>query len=80
MAKRYRESPEVASAALRMMRALVVRAAAGDTEALEWLARLEREAAALTTEAGRAAHVHYTYTELAACLGVTRQAARQRFL
>lgn len=78
---RQRESPEVGSAALRMMRALVRRAGEGDTEALEWLAHLERELPALITEAGAAAHrFGYTYTTLAQCLGVTRQAARQRFI
>lgn len=80
MAGKYRESPEVGAAVLRMMRALVVRAGTGDTEALEWLAQLEAEAARLVIEAGRAAHVHYTYTELAAVLGVSRQAVRQRLI
>ena len=74
------EAPDVGSAALRMMRALVRRAGEGDTEALEWLARLQRELSGLINEAGSAAHTFgYTYGELASCLDVTRQAARQRF-
>lgn len=68
------------AAALRMMRALVRRAGEGDTEALEWLAHLEAELPRLMNEAGAAAHDHgYTYTVLGQCLGISRQAARQRF-
>lgn len=69
------------SAALRMLRALVRRAGEGDTEALEWLAHLERVLPGLVAEAGAAAHEHgYTYTVLAQSLGISRQAARQRFM
>lgn len=78
-APRVREAPEVGSAALRMMRALVRRAGQGDTEALEWLARLERELPELISEAivgGR--EFGYTYADLGQCLGISRQAARQR--
>lgn len=65
---------------LRMFRALVNRAADGDTEALEVLAGLEREAASSLTLAVRRAHSEagYSFTELGAVLGVSRQAARQR--
>lgn len=78
--RREREAPEVGAAALRMMRALVRRASDGDTEALEQLVHLEAQASALIVQAGRAMHESglYTYTDLAQCLGVTRQAVRQR--
>lgn len=66
----------------RVLRALVRRAEAGDLEALEQLQRLQREAEAALVAAARAAHGapgHYSWTEIAYALGVTRQAARQRF-
>lgn len=81
------ESPEVGAMARRMVRALVRRAAEGDTEALEELARLERELPKAITVAGQlmasgermANNQSYSYTELGNTLGITRQAARQRF-
>lgn len=78
--QRRHESPEVGAAAFRMIRALVRRAAEGDTEALEQLAKVERMAAAGTTVALHQAHqaAGYSYTELADVTGTTRQAARQR--
>lgn len=76
------ESRDVASAVRRMLRALVRRAGEGDTEALVELHRLEVAASEATTSAGAALHAsgHYSYTDLAKELGVSRQAARQRFL
>lgn len=74
------EAPELGDAIVRMMRGLVTRAAHGDTEAIEQLARIEQLAPVATSLAGRLAHDHkgYSYTELGAVLGTTRQAARQR--
>lgn len=74
------ESPDVGGAVFRMVRGLVRRAAEGDTEALEWLARCERVTSVATTVAMARAHkdAGYSYTELADVAGTTRQAARQR--
>ncbi len=78
--RRRREAPEIGSFMRRMFRALVARAAEGDTEALEVLADLEKASTAALGEAMRAAHARgYSWTELADLVGVTRQAARQRF-
>ena len=74
------EAPELGDAIVRMMRALVTRAAHGDTEAIEQLARVEQLAGPAVALSGRLAHDHagYSYTELGAVLGVSRQAARKR--
>lgn len=76
------ESPELGDAIVRMLRALVTRAADGDTEAIEQLARVEALSGIATTLGGRLAHdrAGYSFTELGRVLGVTRQAARQRAL
>lgn len=75
-----REANELEAFVKRMFSALVKRAAAGDLEAVEALARLSRSCEAATKEAGDAAWRHgYSYTQLADALGVSRQAARQRF-
>lgn len=76
------EAPELGEAVVRMLRALVTRAADGDTEALEQLARLEELAPLATTLAMRLGHdkAGYSYTQLGGVLGTTRQAARQRVL
>lgn len=78
--QRRHESPELGDAIVRMMRGLVTRAADGDTEALEQLARIEELATPATTLALKLAHEQqpYSYTLLASVLGCTRQAARQR--
>ena len=80
-AKRRHEAPEVAAASKRFMRALVRRAAEGDTEALEGLVGLQAVLQEAITEAGRALHddAGYSFTELAEVLGISRQGARQRF-
>lgn len=80
--QRRHEAPEVGDAIVRMLRGLVTRAAEGDTEAVEQLARVEQLAAAATALGGRLAHdrAGYSYTELGKVLGVSRQAARQRAL
>jgi hypothetical protein len=85
--KTEREAPEIGSAVRRMIRALVRRAAEGDTEALEQLAALEGDVGGAVTIAGEMMHSgermagdqSYSYTELAAVMGISRQAARQRF-
>jgi len=81
-AQRRHESPELGDAMVRMLRGLVTRAAEGDTEAVEQLARVEQLAAVATPLAGRLAHdaAGYSYTELGKVLGISRQAARQRAL
>jgi hypothetical protein len=80
MAK-HRECPELEAFLRRMMRALVRRAAEGDLEAVEVLARLNGEIAQATRDAGDAAwRCGYSYTQIGDALGITRQAARQRFL
>lgn len=78
--RREREAPEVGAMAGRVIRALVRRADAGDTEALEQLLKLQGELAAAVNDAGAGLHAFgYSFTELAGVAGVSRQAARQRF-
>lgn len=79
--KREREAPEVGAMAGRVIRALVRRAAEGDTEALEQLLSLETQLAQAIKDAGRALHddAGYSFTYLAGVAGVSRQAARERF-
>lgn len=56
------------------------RAAEGDVQALQELVALQATLQEAITEAGRAMHDRgYSYTYLGAELGITRQAARQRF-
>lgn len=79
--QRRHEAPEVGAAIVRMMRALVARAAEGDWEAIEQLAMIEQLAPTATSLACKLAHdgdPGYSYTELANVLGVARQAVRQR--
>jgi hypothetical protein len=81
--QRRHESPELGATVRRMVRALVRRAAEGDTEALEQLAQLELElptatSCALALMNARTSTPVYSFTELANVLGTTRQAARQR--
>lgn len=92
--QRRHEAPELGAMIRRMTRALVRRAAEGDTEALEQLAQLERElpvatssALGLMNHAGdptraaghtRTAANYYSAGELAQVLGTSRQAVRQR--
>lgn len=81
------ESPELGAMIRRTMRGLVRRAAEGDTEALEVLAELEAELAtakAVAVELAASGHrmggnrpEGYSFTELGAVLGTSRQAARQ---
>jgi hypothetical protein len=66
----------------RMLTALVRRATEGDLFALEELGRLEADARRALEAGALGAHLgsaRYSWTEIAQELGVTRQAARQRF-
>lgn len=74
------EAPELGDAVVRLLRALVTRSAHGDTFAIEQLARIEELAPIATSIGARLAHDHngYSYTQVAAATGVSRQAARQR--
>lgn len=75
------EARDVAQAARRMIRALVRRAGTGDTEALRELVETQAMLSQAIIDAGAAAYAtgHYSYTDLAGELGISRQAARQRF-
>lgn len=75
------EARDVAQAAARMVRGLVRRAGTGDQEALYELARLQVVVKRAVDEAGARMHLEagYDYTSLGVELGITRQAARQRF-
>lgn len=78
-ARRVTEAPGLGAAVERMLRALVRRAAAGDTEALEQLCQLDVELAASTRKALRGLHEFgYSYAELASVTGTSRQAVAQR--
>lgn len=75
------EARDVAQASRRMIRALVKRSSTGDTEALRELVETQRFLAQAIQDAGAAAYAtgHYSYSDLAGELGISRQAARQRF-
>lgn len=79
MAK-HRESPEIEAFVKRMYRALEKRASEGDLEAVEALANLSSAVVAATKRAADAAWRNgYSYTQIGDALGISRQAARQRF-
>jgi hypothetical protein len=80
MATRHRDSSEIGAMAQRVMRALVRRAADGDTEALEVLVTIQREAGQHVNDAGQELVTFgYSYAELGQVLGISRQAATKRF-
>ena len=73
------ETPEYVAFVRRSIRALG-RRAGEDPEALPLIADLAAELDAAMGEAARSAHAAgWSWTEIAARLGVSRQAARQRF-
>lgn len=77
--RRY-ESPAIGEAICRQIRALVSRAEEGDTEALEELAHLDAFLERATFDAARGLYRGgYTWAAIGDLLGVTRQAASQRF-
>jgi hypothetical protein len=81
LAPRHQAS-DVGAAAGRMLRALVRRAGDGDLIALEELASLQRASADAVASAARALHdgpYAYSWGEIGAALGVTRQSAHERF-
>lgn len=74
------EAPAIGGMVRRMIRALVKRAQAGDTEALEQLHQLESFVPTQVTAAGRGLHEFgYSWGELSAALGISRQACAKRF-
>jgi hypothetical protein len=79
---RTREAPEIAAACARMMGALVRRARDGELEALEALAMLHELAGAQLGSAVlgyRASPAQASWHDVGRILGMTRQAAHQRF-
>jgi hypothetical protein len=83
---REREAMDLHGGIRRQLRALVRRAADGDTLALEALADLEDLAALATTVAGHVMHASadgwprsaYSWSEIGQVTGTTRQAAHRR--
>lgn len=75
------EASDLGGMMRRSLRGFVRRAAGGDTVALTELVALQAELQQAITDAGRELHdgFGYSYTLLAAELGITRQGARQRF-
>lgn len=81
-AKRAVESTEFDAFARRILRAYGRRVAAGDVEALTSLAQLSTDLDAVTRQAVaglRQASPPYSWAEIAARLGVSRQAAQMRY-
>lgn len=77
--QRY-EAPEIGAMLRRMARAMVRRAAEGDLEAVSVLAEVHTAIGEAIADGARAAHARgYSWTEVGAELGISRQAARQRF-
>ena len=80
--RRVVENREFDAFVRRILRAYAARVAAGDVEALTWLAGLASDVDAVTrlAVAGlRAAPFHYSWAEIADRLGVSRQAAQMRY-
>lgn len=74
-----REAPEVAAGAARMIRA-VGRRVSDDADNLVLLVELQATAEQALRDAALACHeAGWSWSEIADRLGVTRQAARQRF-
>lgn len=76
----HREAAELIGFQRRMARAMVKRAEGGELEALSALADARRAFDAAISEAARALRIHgYTWADIGAELGVTKQAAQKRF-
>lgn len=74
------EAPELGAAARRFARALAVRAAEGDEQGLEQLVEVGRAVDAALADAARGLHgFGYSWSYIGAAVGITRQAAHQRF-
>jgi hypothetical protein len=79
-AGRTYEAPDMGAFMGRTLRAMVRRAADGDQEILSVLADLETQLAWAQGEAARALHQRgQSWTFIGRELGITRQAAQQRF-
>lgn len=80
--RKEHESPDLVAMLNRVAKALVRRAAEGDLEAVSALREAERAMGNALVDAARAAHEEpnaYSWTEIGRELGMTRQAAQQRF-
>lgn len=76
----FYEAPEMEAFMRRMARALARRAAEGDLEALAAIVAARADLADALEVGARGAHEHgYSWTEIGREIGITRQAARQRF-
>jgi hypothetical protein len=74
------ECPELGAASKRFARALAARAAEGDTEGLEQLVEVRQLVDEAIVEAARGLNrFGYSWTHVGDVLGISRQAARQRF-
>lgn len=79
------EAPDMAAFVQRVMRGMVRRAEAGDLEAIRALADIQASVQAAMVDAAAAlrtedANGHaYSWTDIGRELGMTRQAAQQRF-
>lgn len=79
--KRYRETNEYAAMMVRLTKAFRRRVGDGDAANLPLLAEFASQAADALTEAVADNYVHhaYSWTDIGRELGISRQAARQRF-
>lgn len=75
-----REAAEMGAFMRRVCRAMVRRSGDGELDALVELVKTKRVLDAAIVEAGQAAHrFGYSHADIAAELGITRQAAQKRF-
>lgn len=74
------ECPELGAASRRFAKALATRAVEGDTEGLEQLVQVRAAVDEAITEAARGLYrFNYSWGDIGGVLGITKQAARQRF-
>lgn len=74
------ECPELGAASRRFARALAARAGEGDTEGLEQLVEVRAAVDAAILDAARGLYrADYSWGDIGTLLGITKQAARQRF-
>lgn len=77
---RRHEAPQIGAMAARVIRSLARRSAEGDVEGLEELVKLQAVLDQAIAEAAQGLHDHgHSWTYIGDALGITRQAARQRF-
>lgn len=78
--RKHYEAPDMAGFLRRISRALVRRAAEGDLETLSAIQQVQRDMETALEQAATAAHAAgYSWTDIGRELGISRQAARQRF-